>query len=822
MIAMVKCLQIHVASLVFLLSTIFCIGAHAAPNAAPAAREGGLREQSGPALESPQRRRRGYEQQGVYKTRIEPHWFAENSRFWYRNRLRDGKKEFILVDAAGGTRQKAFDHEKLAEALSAASESTQKPDDLPFDRIEFVDDGKAVRFVAEQSQWEWELDAGEIKKLGEASDEEADDDESENDRFRRWRRFRRDGDGRDRRAVGGPSPDGTWHAFVRNHNVYIRPAGKDDEDDAAKKLEFQLTVDGIGNGRYGMLQWSPDSKRLVAFRIEPGDNKEVHLIESSPEGGGRAKMRSRSYDLPGDKLTSYELNLFDVETKKQIKPEVEKIDLHFPRLYWNKDGRHFAYEKVGRGHQRLRIIRVDSHTGETSDIIDEKTETFIWTAHTENLNLDRLNWLPDTDEAIYVTERDGWRHLYLLDTKDGGTKNQITEGDYVVRGVDRIDEEKRQIWFHASGKNGGQDPYFMHYYRVNFDGTGLMVLTEADGNHSVQFSPDHKYAIDTYSRVDAPPKHELRRTQDGKLICMLDEADAEELFASSDYHPLEVFVAKGRDGETDIWGVICRPRDFDPNKKYPILESIYAGPQGSFVPKSFGGGGRYAQMADLGFIVVQIDGMGTANRSKAFHDVCWHNLKDAGFPDRILWIKAAAEKYPYMDTTRVGVYGGSAGGQNAAAAVLFHPEFYKVAVAGCGCHDNRMDKASWNEQWMGYPVGPQYAVCSNIDNAHRLQGKLMLILGELDENVPIESTTRFVDALIKADKEFDFVFVPGAGHGMGGEYGARRMRDFFVRHLIRAQPSDPNAPAAAEVAQTTGDAPEQSLPAKVTEGSAED
>jgi dipeptidyl aminopeptidase/acylaminoacyl peptidase len=249
--------------------------------------------------------------------------------------------------------------------------------------------------------------------------------------------------------------------------------------------------------------------------------------------------------------------------------------------------------------------------------------------------------------------------------------------------------------------------------------------------------------------------------------------------------------------------VICRPRDFDPSKKYPVVESVYAGPQGSYVPKSFVGRGMFAAMADLGFIVVQADGMGTANRSKAFHDVCWHNLKDAGFPDRIAWIKAAAEKYPYMDLTRVGIYGTSAGGQNSTAGMLFHPEFYKCAVSACGCHDNRMDKASWNEQWMGYPVGPQYSECSNIDNASRLQGKLMLIVGEMDDNVPVESTLRLVDALIKADKDFDLLVVPGANHGMGGEYGMRRMRDFFARNLLGTGPSIKNEPPSGAVARSS-------------------
>jgi dipeptidyl aminopeptidase/acylaminoacyl peptidase len=285
--------------------------------------------------------------------------------------------------------------------------------------------------------------------------------------------------------------------------------------------------------------------------------------------------------------------------------------------------------------------------------------------------------------------------------------------------------------------------------------------------------------------------HELRRASDGARVSQFEAADIAEL-RETGWRPPEVFAAKGRDGKTDIWGIICRPRDFDPKKKYPVIEQIYAGPQGSYVPKSFAGVNRFASLTDLGFIVVQMDGMGTANRSKAFHDVCWKNLKDAGFPDRIAWMKAAAEKYPAMDLTRVGIYGNSAGGQNAAAAVLFHPEFYKAAVASCGCHDNRMDKASWNEQWMGYPVGPQYSECSNIDNAGRLKGKLFLIVGEMDDNVPPESTFRFVDALIKADKDFDLLVIPGAGHGMGGAYGEHRMRDFFVRNLLGVEPANRN------------------------------
>lgn len=565
-----------------------------------------------------------------------------------------------------------------------------------------------------------------------------------------------------------------WKSFVKDGNVFIR--SKDN------KTEVQLSNDGSPNISYGMLQWSPDSKTLIAFRIEPGDSKQVHLIESSPNEGGRAKLSSRPYPLPGDKFTSYELNIFDIATKKQIKPKVETIDFGRPRLKWNSDNHRFTYEKTDRGHQRFRVIEIDSHTGKARNIIDEKSETFIWRAHTENIRLNHVNWIANTNEIIYVSERDGYRHLYLVDSQTGQTKNQITMGQYVVRAIDKIDEDKRQIWFRASGMNPEQDPYFIHYYRVNFDGSGLVAMTTGNGQHSIRYSPDARYIIDTYSCIDKEPAHELRRVSDGKLMCKLETADISKL-KEEGFETPEVFVAKGRDNKTDIWGIICRPADFDPSRKYPIIEDIYAGPHGSFVPKTFGTSRRYRSLTELGFIVVKIDGMGTANRSKAFHDVCWKNLKDAGFPDRIRWIKAAAKKYSYMDTSRVGIYGTSAGGQNAAGAVIFHPEFYKAAVASCGCHDNRMDKASWNEQWMGYPVGPHYSDCSNIDNAYRLQGNLMLMVGEMDTNVPPESTMRLVDALIKADKNFDLIVIPGGGHGSGGSYGRRRMHDFFVKHL---------------------------------------
>jgi predicted metalloprotease with PDZ domain/dipeptidyl aminopeptidase/acylaminoacyl peptidase len=733
----------------------------------------------------------------MYKALITPHWFADGSRFWYRNDLRGGAREFILVEIEPGRRGPAFDHGKLAAALSKATAKQYKGDRLPLDSIEFGPDAKSVRFKLDDTIWQVDLASYECTKAApsassplppakpaavadqersplspEASEESApaaDDDQGP------------------RRQWSAVSPDGKWTAFVKDHNLYLR---------SAQGKETQLSQDGKEGLRYGLLQWAPDSKTLAAFRIEPGDHKEVYLIESSPRDGGRARLRRRPYDLPGDKLTAYELNLFHVDGFKQVKPAVERIDLDMPRLRWSTDGIKLTVEKTDRGHQRFRLIEVTARSGEVRNLIDETSKTFIWTAHTEMLRTPLVNWLNKTDEIIYLSERDGWRHLYLIDAREGKIKNQVTRGEWVVRGIDRIDEDQRQVWFRAGGKNEGQDPYLVHYYRVNFDGTGLVALTEGNGNHTVQLSPDRKHLIDTYSRVDMAPVHELRRVADGKLVCPLEKADTGDLEAAG-FRPPEVFVAKGRDGKTDIWGVVSRPANLDPARKYPVIESIYAGPQGAFVPKSFSPFSRYRALTELGFIVVQIDGMGTANRSKAFHDVCWKNLKDAGFPDRIAWLQALAQKYPYCDLDRVGIYGTSAGGQNAAGAVLFHPEFYKAAVAACGCHDNRMDKASWNEQWMGYPVGPQYADSSNITHAANLRGKLLLIVGELDDNVPPESTYRLADALIKAGKDFEYLVVPGMRHSNGGAYGVRRMQDFFVRHLHGVEPPARNAVATA-------------------------
>jgi dipeptidyl aminopeptidase/acylaminoacyl peptidase len=370
------------------------------------------------------------------------------------------------------------------------------------------------------------------------------------------------------------------------------------------------------------------------------------------------------------------------------------------------------------------------------------------------------------------------------------SRTRSPKGNWLVRDVDFVDDSNRQIWFEAGGMNPGQDPYFTQWCRINFDGTGLTKLTDADGTHTVTFSHDRKYYTDTRQRVDLPPVAQLRRTADQKVIMDLEKGDASALLAAGFRSP-EVFVAKGRDGKTDIWGIIIRPTNFDPSKKYPVIENIYAGPHGSFVAKTFSAVSPDQALAELGFIVVHIDGMGTSNRSKAFHDVAFKNLGDAGFPDRILWHKAVAAKYPSYDISRAGIFGTSAGGQSSLGGALFYPGFYKVVVTNSGCHDNRMDKIWWNEQWMSWPLGPHYAASSNVDNAYRLQGRVLIIVGEMDTNVA-PASLQLVNALVKAHKHFDMLYIPGQNHGVGVLANEHYRDDYFVHNLLGVEPPDWN------------------------------
>lgn len=575
------------------------------------------------------------------------------------------------------------------------------------------------------------------------------------------------------REPAAPAAEET-RVFVRDHDLYLRdPRG-----------EHRLTTDGSPDDSYaGHWQVSPDGTRAFGFRTQPAERRELVLVESTPKQQLQPKVVRHDYLKPGDRIAVPKPRLFDLVRREAVPidaaafPDPWSID----HVRWSEDSREVSCLYNRRGHQLLRLCGIDATTGAVRTIVEDTSRTFV-----DYSQKTFLHWLPGGRELVWASERDGFNHLYLVDVASGSVR-QLTRGAWNVRQVERVDDAAREVWFTALGLHPGQDPYHRHLARVSLDGGEVVPLTAGDGTHEWEFSPDRTLFIDRWSRVDEPWVTELRRSRDGTLVAELGRDDAAALFAAG-YRPPERFVAKGRDGTTDIHGIIIRPAAFDPGRTYPVVEDIYAGPHDHHVPKAWGFSRRQRAVADRGFIVVQIDGMGTNWRGKAFHDVCFQNLKDGGFPDRIAWLRAAGAKHPEMNLDRVGIFGGSAGGQSALAALLHHGDFYDAAVADCGCHDNRLDKIWWNEAWMGWPVGPHYADNSNVTHAAKLSGRLLLTVGELDSNVDPASTLQVVKALIEAGKDFEWLLVPGGGHGVGETpYLVRRRQEFFVEALSSPQ-----------------------------------
>lgn len=549
-------------------------------------------------------------------------------------------------------------------------------------------------------------------------------------------------------------------------------------DDGEK---IQLSFDGTTLNHYtNRFTYSPDSSYVVVMKRREVAEREVTFVESSPKSQLQPLLHTNTYVKPGDELTIDLPMLFDLKRNKKVEVDLTPYlnQFHIRQIRWDEDGERFTFEFNERGHQRYQIVEVNASSGELRTLVDEQSDTFIFYNKVWRKHLD------SRDEILWLSERDGWRHIYLFDTrKEDRVKRQITKGEWVVRDVLYVDDESETIYFTASGRNKGENPYYTHLYKVGFNGANLTELTPESGNHTITLSPDKSLFVDIYSTPEVEPVAQIRELKTGAITMALERGDASKAEEAGWMRPV-VFSAKGRDGLTDIWGNIYFPKGYDPSKKYPVLEYIYAGPHDSHVINSFHVDTYYrAKPSERGYIVVQIDGMGTYNRSKAFHDLCFKNLKDAGFPDRIKWIEAAAEKYSSFDLSRVGVYGASAGGQSSTGALLFFNDFYKAAVSSCGCHDNRMDKIWWNEQWMGYPVGPEYGESSNVDNAHLLEGRLMLIVGEMDTNVDPASTMQVVSALVDAKKYFELLVLPSQGHTFGGDYGMDRAIDFFDRNL---------------------------------------
>ena len=571
------------------------------------------------------------------------------------------------------------------------------------------------------------------------------------------------------------SPDGKSQVYLKDNNLWVKLNGE----------ERALTTNGDSTYYYSAWgSFSADGRYYATVRIKPAPKHYVYYVESSPKDRLEPVLHKQEYAKPGDSLNYRVPVIVEMATGRVIEPSTDLFKSQYqvtaPR--WDADNEHVTFEFNERGHKTYRVLELSAKTGLVRTLIEEKNDKYI------NYNRQRRIDLQDGKRIVWTSERDGRNHIYLYDRQKGQLIRQVTKGEYYVRGIQHVDEKAGIIYFSACGMNKSEDPYLIHYYKIGLNGKGLVCLTPEEGNHSVTYTEDMVYLIDTYSTVTTPPVTVLRSGKDGKILRTLETADITALEAVGWKAP-EVFVAKGRDGKTDMWGLIQRPSNFDPNKKYPIIEYIYSGPGDQYVPKSFTPWLYYLQnMAELGFIVVQVDAMTTSYRTREFEEVCYKNLKDGGLPDRIAWIKAAAEKYPYMDIDRVGIYGCSAGGQNALAAVLWHGDFYKAASAACGCHDNRMDKIWWNEQWMSYPIDSSYVECSNVENAYRLERPLMLVVGELDDNVDPASTMQVVNALEKAGKDFELVVIPGAHHTMGESYGDHKRYDFFVRHLLGVDP----------------------------------
>lgn len=706
--------------------------------------------------------REKYNAKHVLYAGVVPHWVDQTSAFWYVRQTEKGK-EYVKVDAASKKRTALFDQQKMASALTEKAGREINAYNLPLQNCRLNISLDTLRFQLDGKFWAYSiknnrlLDEGAIPSRGKERHWMEVDDEKE----------------------GSPvtSPDGKWTAFIKNDNVYVR--------EVATGKEKQLSQDGTLSNYYSSyIQWSPDSKSVVSCRIRPVEKRYVYYVESSPADQAQPKLHKQEYAKPGDELRFKVPCIFEVESGRRLIPSTElfshQYELSGPM--WNADSKAITFEYNERGHKVYRVLEMSAVDGSVRTLIEEKEEKYV--------NYPRIyrNYLSDGKRIIWSSERDNYNHLYLYDRATGKPLNQITKGEWYVRGVQHVDEANEVIYFSANGMKKGEDPYLIHYYKINFDGSNLVELTPEEGMHQCWYSSDYKYLVDVYSKVDQAPIAVLRDAKNGKIRMQLDKADISALLANGWKAP-EVFSAKGRDGKTDMWGVIYRPSNFDPSKKYPVIEYIYSGPGDQYVPKTFSSYNWWmTSLAELGFIVVQVDGMTTSFRSKEFEEVCYKNLKDAGLPDHIAWIKAAAQKYPYMDIDRVGIFGCSAGGQESTGAVLFHPEFYKAAYSACGCHDNRMDKIWWNELWMGYPVDESYSVCSNVDNAHLLSRPLMLVVGELDDNVDPASTMQVANALIKANKDFELVVIPGAHHTMGEDFGEHKRYDFFVRHLMGVTP----------------------------------
>ncbi|MFW6202132.1 MAG: DPP IV N-terminal domain-containing protein [Gemmatimonadota bacterium] len=722
----------------------------------------------------------------VFGADVRPVWI-DDDRFWYRNTIPEGA-EFVLVDPAAGTRERAFDHERLAAALSAAAREDYEALELPFRSFAFVDDGGAIVFLVDGERYLCELRQYRCAAAPMEDDEGGDDGAA---------------------APSVVSPDGRLAAFVREHDLWVR--------DLETGRETRLTTDGEEHFGYAtnnagwtrsdrpVLVWSPDSRRIATFQHDARGVGEMYLTSTNV---GHPRLEAWRYPLVGDSAI-FRIHRVVIDLEADDGPRVVRLrmppDPHrstvcdhvvcggeWADVTWTPDGSRLVFVSSSRDHRRATLRVADPETGEVRDVLEERVETFYESGYRTS------NWrvLPETDEVIWYSRRDDWGHLYLYDLSTGRLKHQVTEGDWNALRVLRVDEDERTVTFVGNEREPG-DPYFMYAYRVSLDGGEPVLLTPDSANHDVSLSPSGRYLVDRRSTPTTPPVTAVRDARDGRELLRLEEADISRL-VDAGWRPPTPFSVKARDGETDLYGLMYRPTRFDPSRRYPIINYIYPGPQsGSVGGRSFSAARRDHQaIAELGFIVVAIDAMGTPLRSHSFHAAYYGDMGDNGLPDQVAGMRQLAERHAWIDLDRAGIWGHSGGGFAAARALFDYPDFFEVGVSQAGNHDNRNYEDDWAEKWQGlletYPDGT-----TNYDNqanqlvAEELEGRLLLAHGTMDSNVPPYSTLLVVDALIEANKDFDLILFPNRRHGFAMEpYMIRRRWDYFVEHLLGAEPPE--------------------------------
>lgn len=726
-------------------------------------------------------------QKYIDRGNVSANWISDD-KSWYRVLTPTGS-EFIVVDAAKGTRSAAFDQQKLATVLSSATGRSYTASMLPFQSISYSADGNGILFRADGKQWRYDLQNNSVA---------ADTTQLRNN-------MGRQGGGRFR--GGGNevlSPDGSKAAYIKEYNLWLR--------DIKTNQQTQLTTDGIKDFGYAtdnagwtssdrpVVRWSPDSKKIATFKDDQRNVGDMYLTTTNV---GHPTLKAWKYPLPGDKeIPMISRCVINIDEPKvimfNISPDPHRASLSddisssgtFDDIDWNPDGSEVAFLSTSRDHKNEKLRIANAATGEVRDVFEETVGTQYESGQ------GAINWryLPKTKEIIWYSERDDWGHLYLYDAATGKLKNQITKGNWVVLRLIRVDEKNRLIYFVANGLQT-ENPYFSEYCRIGFDGKNFTVLTPDAGTHMASWSPSENYFIDTYSKPDMPSVSVLR-DKNGKKIIDLEKTDVSRLKATGWKPPMPITL-KAHDGKTDIYGLMFTPTNLDPNKKYPVIDYIYPGPQGGSVGSwtFIASRGDHQSLAELGFVVVVIEGTSNPDRSKSFHDMYYPNMSENTLPDQVNGIRQLAAKYPYMDTTRIGIWGHSGGGFATAAAMFRYPDFFKVGISESGNHDNRNYEDDWGERYIGLLTkgpGPtdNYEAQANQTYAKNLKGKLMLAHGLMDNNVPSSNTMLVVEALEKANKDYDLVVFPNAAHGYGASssYMMRRRWDYFVKNLLGKEP----------------------------------